>query len=743
MFDLRHRLGVLAILGACLFAGLFVRLGYLQLVEGKKLQVEASQNLLRKVIVPATRGRILDRNGEVLVDNRLVSVVTIDRQLFPRRISARTELFDRLGSVLTVAPDDIARRFNSTNTVLAVEVARDVKESAVVYLGEHADEFPGVQAKLDFQRVYPKGKLAAHVLGYVGDIGDDLKDPPCNARYRTGDKLGKSGVERGFECVLRGMPGVTEFTVDRRDRVLETRVLAPPTAGVDIRLTIDPKVQAWAESSLRQGLAASQGQVGYIFTKEKKLGLQPLKAPAGSVVVEDSFDGSILAMASYPDYDPRDFIRGISAKEFEARYGELAESPLTNRAISGRYPPGSTFKLFTAVSALTSGLIQDFTTIDDPGQFLIPDCDSSKVGLKCLWRNSGETPHGAVDVRKSLIVSSDVFYYTLGYRFWNEAGARREGIQEVAREFGLNEDTAIQLPYEKSGNIPDRAQRLSRHATNSIVWPATDWRTGDNLNLAIGQGETLTTPLGIANAYGAFGNGGSLFVPKIAFDTPAPLKPTVTLVPTSTLRPPTRPSTTTTVAPGTSTPPITAGPPTPTLAPIAEGPGTARVAAAVPNVAGQAGATSTTLQVPTGTDVVPATSTTVAAQRPIPPALYSPLLRRRIALPDNVRLPVLDGLTGAVQSGTGTASDAFAGFPFDRFPIAGKTGTAQVVNKQDNALFVGFGGQNGRYVIAVVMEQAGFGGQAAAPVARRIFNGLAGEPLGTVTYVKAPTAQDR
>ena len=743
MFDLRHRLGVLAILGACLFAGLFVRLGYLQLVEGKKLEVEASQNLLRKVIVPATRGRILDRNGEVLVDNRLVSVVTIDRQLFPRRISARTELFDRLGSVLTVAPDDIARRFNSTNTVLAVEVARDVKESAVVYLGEHADEFPGVQAKLDFQRVYPKGKLAAHVLGYVGDIGDDLKDPPCNARYRTGDKLGKSGVERGFECVLRGMPGVTEFTVDRRDRVLETRVLAPPEAGVDIRLTIDPKVQAWAESSLRQGLAASQGQVGYIFTKEKKLGLQPLKAPAGSVVVEDSFDGSILAMASYPDYDPRDFIRGISAKEFEARYGELAESPLTNRAISGRYPPGSTFKLFTAVSALTSGLIQDFTTIDDPGQFLIPDCDSSKVGLKCLWRNSGETPHGAVDVRKSLIVSSDVFYYTLGYRFWNEAGAPREGIQEVAREFGLNEDTAIQLPYEKSGNIPDRAQRLSRHATNSIVWPATDWRTGDNLNLAIGQGETLTTPLGIANAYGAFGNGGSLFVPKIAFDTPAPLKPTVTLVPTSTLRPPTRPSTTTTVAPGSSTPRITAGPPTPTLAPIAEGPGTARVAAAVPNVVGQAGATSTTLQVPTGTDVVPATSTTVAAQRPIPPALYSPILRRRIALPDNVRLPVLDGLTGAVQSGTGTASDAFAGFPFDRFPIAGKTGTAQVVNKQDNALFVGFGGQNGRYVIAVVMEQAGFGGQAAAPVARRIFNGLAGEPLGTVTYVKAPTAQDR
>jgi len=738
VFDLRHRLGVLAILAACLFSGLFVRLGYLQLVEGKKLEVEASKNLLRTVIVPATRGRIVDRNGEVLVDNRLVSVVTIDRQLFPRRIAARAELFERLGSVLTVAPADIARRFNSTNTVLAVEVARDVKESAVVYLGEHDDEFPGVQAKLDFQRVYPKGKLAAHVLGYVGDVGDDLKDPPCNARYRTGDKVGKSGVERGFECVLRGMPGITEFTVDRRDRVLETRVLSPPVAGVDIRLTIDPKVQAWAESSLRQGLAASQGQVGYVFTKEKKLGFQPLKAPAGSVVVEDSSDGSILAMASYPDYDPRDFIRGISTKEFEARYGELAESPLTNRAISGRYPPGSTFKLFTAVSALTDGLIQDFTTIDDPGQFLIPDCDSSKVGLKCLWRNSGETPHGAVDVRKSLIVSSDVFYYMLGYRFWNEAGAPREGIQEVAREFGLNEDTAVQLPYEKSGNIPDRAQRLSRHATNSIVWPATDWRTGDNLNLAIGQGETLTTPLGIANAYGAFGNGGSLFVPKIAFDTPVPLKPTFTLVPTSTSRPPARPSTTTTV-----TPRVAAGPPAPSSTLGSDGPGTARVAAAVPNLLGQSDVTSTTPQVPTGTDVVPATSTTVASQRPIPPAQYSPILRRRIALPDNVRLPVLDGLTGAVQSSTGTASDAFAGFPFDRFPIAGKTGTAQVVNKQDNALFVGFGGQNGRYVIAVVMEQAGFGGQAAAPVARRVFNGLAGEPLGTVTYVKAPTAQDR
>ncbi len=750
--DVRHRLSTLVVVCVCLFGTLFARMTYLQVVQGSALLQQAESNLTQRVIVPANRGRIFDRQGRILVDNQTVLKIIVVKAGLPARKVPRAAVFDRLSGVLGISAQELTKRFEAVDDLEGVEVASGVTESAVVYLAEHEEDFPGVESKLDSARVYPQGTMASHVLGYVSDIGDDLKNPICDARYQTGDQVGKAGVERAYECTLRGMPGLTEYVVDRRNKVVETRVLAAPIAGTDLHLTLDPDIQAFTENALDDGLRAARNQAGYVYLgggqrkKELKAGTKPFKANAGVAIVIDTSNGAILSSVSRPDYPPAEFTRGIPAKEYTEKYGsETANAPLTNRAISGRYAPGSTFKLITAVSALTNGLITERSTYLDEGEFKIPDCKN----LKCTFSNSGGTSHGRVDLAQSLVVSSDVFYYWLGYRFWNEGSWPKAGIQETAREFGFGDDSGIALPYEKSSPVPDEAGKKARHESDPDIWPDGDWRTGDNLNLAIGQGEMLTTPLQLALAYGAFGNGGILYVPRIAFDTPPNLKPTID---TELLAPiPTSRSTNSTTLPVAITQPA-AEPetiPVSTLATSAapnRGANNGRYGLYLP--AQSDTTTPIDSSVPSGTDV-PSIQPLTVDENGFPVlqqsegTVLTATVRRRVDLSADVRDPILAALRGVVSRDDGTARAAFDGFPFDGFPIAGKTGTAQVEGKQDFALFVAFGGPNYRYAVVVVLEQAGFGGQAAAPVARQIFNGLAGLGVGEVTYVQSTGSQDR
>jgi penicillin-binding protein 2 len=773
--DVRHRLSVIVIVCVCLFSTLFARLAYLQVVQGRELEIVAEKNLTQMVIVPAKRGRIFDRQGHILVDNRTVPTVLIVKAHIPSRAAARAALFDRLGAVIGKTGAEIARRFNAIDNLQGVEVARPVSETALVYLAEHQDEFPGVEVRLESQRVYPRGTLASHVLGYVSDIGDSLKSQPCGGLYQTGDKIGKTGIESKYECILRGMPGVNELVVDRKNNVKEVHVLAPPIAGVDIRLTIDPDIQALTEKALDAGLRAARSQYGKVYLgnpkKDAKVIPTFLKANAGAAVVMDTTNGSVYSMVSRPDYDPSEFVRGISSKDFLAKYGDEKGGPLTNRAVEGRYAPGSTFKLITAVSAMVNGLITANTTIEDTGKFELPDC---KKNTRCTFSNSGGVAHGKVDLRRSLSVSSDVFYYRLGYRFWIESRAQQEAIQETAGVFGFGDDTNIALPNEKSSPVPDAATKKARHLSDPDIWPDGDWRTGDNLNLAIGQGEMLTTPIQLACAYAAFANGGDLYNPRIAFDTPDALKAPV-IDPTARDTTSTSTTTSTTVVgPAPTTVPTTVVE-LPTLIPptsssdstLTTDPG-GSPAASTTVVIGRNEANaltadgrfgpyleSNTLQgqsndtsIPTTvsnepTTTPPVSGSTLGGGSASQPPTLTPKLRRRIVdLTPDVRDPILAGLRGVVTDKEGTASPAFAGFPFSQFPIAGKTGTAQVLGKQDYSLFVAFGGPNNRFVVVVVMEQSGFGGQAAAPVARQIFNGLAGLTVGDVNFIQQ-AAQDK
>jgi penicillin-binding protein 2 len=621
----RLRMGVLGMVILSCFAALYARLWYLQVVANPESTRAVIINQVRVVPEQAPRGRLLDRQGRVVVDNRVSQAITVNRAEFTNDVDSVA----RLAALLNIPPAVLVNRINDQrfSPYKPVPVAEDVPESTVVYLAEHRDEFAGVEAAQLTERAYPNGNLAAHLLGYVGEINDrEFKDRK-GGNYKLGDDIGKSGVEKSYEQYLRGEPGLTKLEVDANGKVLRTLDAQPPVQGHDVQLTLDLDVQKLAEESLAQGIEAARRSTD---REEKKHFI----APAGSVVVLDPRDGSVVAMASFPTYTPGDFVNGIKPEVFRALNEPASHYPLNNRAIAGQYAPGSTFKLVTAIAGLQDGLITPATTVLDTG--------SLQVGNR-EFKNAGSRAHGRVALARAMTVSSDVYFYTLGVRFWEKNKEVGHGIQDAARTFGLGQPTGIPLDTEARGRVPDPESRKKIHERNPQAFPEGKWFAGDNVNLSIGQGEMLTTPLQLAHVYGTFANGGTLFTPRVA----------------------------------------------------------ARIAR-------QDGS----LVQDVASEVV-----------------------RKIDV-SSMRGPLVAGLRGAVADPDGTAHAAFAGFP-STFPVAGKTGTAQVGGgRQDTALFVGFAPYDDpQYVVAVVMEEAGFGGSTAAPVARRIFEGLAGRPPGPVQLV--------
>lgn len=512
----RLRLGILGVVAVSLFAALFARLWYLQILASPDYQVQAASLQQRVVVEPAPRGRILDRNGVVLVDNRLSYVVTLDRNgLRDLSDEERADVLDRLvGELQAVEPDltveEVEERISSDrySVYVPVPVAEDVPPELAVYLTERQDDFHGVvNVEVKALRHYPFGRLASHVLGYVGPINDEeyeaLRDSPLE--YQLTDEIGKSGVERAYEDVLRGKPGRRVLEVDSHGRTVRELSYEPPVAGHDLVLTIDHRVQAVAEQALREEIAR---------TRERRVsgGNPPNTAPGGSVVVLDPNDGAVVAMASFPDYDPRTFVDGVDNVEWTTLNDPANHYPLLNRAIQGEYAPGSTFKLVTAYAALVSGLITPETTFLDTGEYVIPNCR----GASCEKRNPGRRAHGRISLREALTVSSDTFFYDIGARSWFSRSQVGDPIQDAARLFGMGADTGINLANERSGRVMTPEEFAQRHEDNPTAFPRGTWQAGDSVNMAIGQGEMLATPLQLANAYAALANGGTLHRPAIA-----------------------------------------------------------------------------------------------------------------------------------------------------------------------------------------------------------------------------------
>lgn len=631
----RRRTLVLASVATAMFAALLGRLWFLQVLDTQTFQVQADEVRLREVRIPAPRGQILDRNGTVLADNRLVGEVAFDVQEFEETIDdpdERAARLTELAELLGRDPAEVLENYEESPPPRPAVVATDVDEDLLVVVKERQARFPGVVASLVPKRVYPFGSLASHVIGYVGEINDAELGSRADDGYLPGETIGKMGVERSFESELRGTPGVERYEVDRLGRVVRELEPTRPIPGNDVHLTIDLDIQRSAELALLNGLGKARQLLG------EQSGLR-LPAPAGAAVVTDPRNGDVLAMASYPDFNPNEFVGGIDPELWRRLTHPASYHPLNNRAIQGLYQPGSAFKLVSAVAGLDSGVINLGTTVFDDGTYEVDPCD----GDKCSFRNSGEVANGFVNLSESIEVSSDFYYYRVGdliQRTLDEG--EDEAIQDTARKFGFGSSTGVQLPFELAGRIPDREVKRRLHEQNPEAFPFGGWTIGDNVILAIGQ-TVVGTPLQLANAYATFANHGVRYQPNIA----------------------------------------------------------TRVESFDGELLREA----------------------------------APREHSRIAL-DRYYDSLAPGFTQVTRSFRGTATDAFAGYDHSRLGVAGKTGTAQELGqlsiasgreKEDTAVFAGYAPSFGEaeFALAVVMEEAGFGGTAAAPVARVIFEDIA------------------
>ena len=646
--SLRLRLSFLALLALLAFGALVARLWFLQVLSSEEFEAQAQSNTVRVIYEPAPRGRVFDRSGNVLVDNRESLVVTVDRFTYDTEFDeeGQEELVLRLATEISRA-GRLTKIFEINDALDdprygpldSVPVADDVTEDFEIVLAERADEFPGVGTVVRSVRTYPYGDLAAHILGYVSLLSEEqyelVADDPKT--YRRNDEIGQTGIEASFESVLRGTPGFKRLEVDNVGDPVQVLEQVDPVAGADVHLTLDIDVQALAEKELLAGLAEARQQ------ETDDPNDPPFKAPGGALVVLDPNGAEVLAMASFPTYSPSEFVSGFS----ESRWAQLQDpanhQPLHNRALAGIYPPGSTFKLFTAYAAMNSGVIGSRGVLDvrtlyeDTGTYVVPSCEEDVIA-SCTFQNAEEAIYGPVDLIRAIIVSSDVYFYYLADTMDRADRFDREGIQRTAQLFGFGAPSGIALPGEGVGRVP------SPSAAEAAGEP---WRTGDSIVLAIGQGVLGATPLQLANGYAAFANGGTLYAPKMVDRVENPV---------------------------------------------------------------------------TG-EVIQGFADRVLSQ---------------IYLPGAIRVPILEGLLGVTAELEGTAHSAFYGFPHEEWPVAGKTGTAEVVGQADNSLFVAFGpNPNPEYVVVAIMEESGFGASVAAPAVRRVL-----EPIATNSVPAVRTIDD-
>jgi penicillin-binding protein 2 len=459
------RLSALVGFGGLVLAG---RLFDLQVLGGHDYQLQSERNRIRREFVSAPRGLILDRNGVVLADSRpSYTVLGVPRQVLPN-----PECLSLLSELIEVPEEKIKDRLRSSPPRLPRVVKHDIGFSQVSRIAERAEELPGVSLEVTNVRYYPQGSLAAHILGHVGEISESEVERLKAKGYRTGAFLGRTGLEHVYESQLRGYDGERYLEVDVMGRVVgrfQGREPVPPVTGHTLRLHLDTRIQAVAESLL----------VGR----------------RGAVCVLDVATGGVLALASAPTFDSNLFATGIGAADWE-RLNTDKEIPLLNRAVQAVYAPGSTFKLVSFALALEERVVGFRDLLESP-------CTGGyKFGIRFFgcWEEEG---HGYLDLERGLIRSCDTYFYQIGER------VSADQLAKYAHGAGLGEPTGIDLPQELQGNVPTNEWLDRRYGKKK-------WTQGTLLNLIIGQGEYLVTPLQMARVVCGIARGGELVAPLLA-----------------------------------------------------------------------------------------------------------------------------------------------------------------------------------------------------------------------------------
>jgi penicillin-binding protein 2 len=551
----RLRLVIVQVLVLSLVLTMFGRLWYLQVMASDQFERAAAENRTREILTPAVRGIVLDDRGRPLVRNRTEMVISVSRTEMLRQPDGGRDLIARVAAVIAQPAASIWARTQVCGAAGApkapvcwngkpqqpIPVTDDADMAMALQIIEHQEDYPGVTAELAPVREYPlpQGANAAHMLGYVGPVTEEElerleKSGAADATrpvVASTDSIGKSGLELQYDADLRGVPGVETLAVDHNGAVEGNIGKVPAVAGNYLITSLDAQVQAVAERELRASI--DNARAGKTFQHKN------FKADSGAVVVLDHQTGRIVAMASYPSYDPNVWVGGITPENYAVITSEENNYPNQSRATQGQFAPASTFKVVSSSAAANAGYDLEAG---------YPCTSSYSVGNRS-FNNYESRPYGTIPLRRALEVSCNTVFYRIGYEMWLRDGGNvprpdaAEFLANAARAYGLGRKSGIDLPSEARGLIVDGAFKRERHAATKERWckwaregyPDPDparaaelttimsencadgykVRAGDAVNAAIGQGETVVTPLQLALVYGSIANGGKVWAPRI------------------------------------------------------------------------------------------------------------------------------------------------------------------------------------------------------------------------------------
>ncbi|MEE9935316.1 MAG: penicillin-binding protein 2 [Deltaproteobacteria bacterium] len=461
--EFRQKLKVIIILVCVVLSLLVIRLWYLQVIKGDELRQRSENNAIRFRKIQPLRGLVMDRHGRIMVDNR----PSYDVLYMPTKGLNPEMLVQKISDIYKTRALEYSTDLPLPRTVksyLPVRLEKNVGMEKVALVETNALDLPGVYIDVTPVRLYVDGEVFAPVIGYTGEVSKEELEK-TEEGYSSGDVTGKYGIEKVLDPYIRGRRGNELVEVNAFGKVIKNLGRIDPTSGANVVLTIDADLQ--------------------------KAAWEAFEDKAGAAVAMDPRDGSILAMVSLPSFDPNLFNAGISREEW-VKLQKNPLNPLSNRAISGQYPPGSTYKLIVAAAALEEGVITPETRISCNGSF-----ELGNRSYRC-WKKHG---HGSVNLHQALVGSCDVYFYTVGKML----GVDR--IARYAKRFGLGDVTGIELAHERKGLVPTRDWKLARMKE--------PWQPGETISISIGQGFNLATPLQLVQAYSAMANGGSRWRPRL------------------------------------------------------------------------------------------------------------------------------------------------------------------------------------------------------------------------------------